>query len=306
MINGKTSVFGLLGNPVEHTLSPFIHNLLYEETQYNGTYNPFFVPTGQLEYAVKAIKGLSLKGLNVTVPYKIDVMSYLDYIDPVAKRIGACNTINVEADELVGYNTDWLGLKKSCDYEGIQLDGQHCVVIGAGGSARAVAMMCYYSNAASIRIVNRTIEKAEQICRYVNEAKAEDCNDRCEVTFGALESQKHLETQSILFQTTSVGMHPHYDATPLDHVFAESERPDYASLFKQVAAVIDIIYNPKETLTMRLAKEHGVKAVNGLGMLFFQAVCAFEIWTGILLEQEQLERALKKLEIHVYGQETDR
>lgn len=303
MIDGKTAVFGLLGNPIEHTLSPFIHRLLYEETGYNGTYDPFFVPEGQLEFAVKGMQALSLKGLNVTVPYKIEVMKYLDEIDPFATSIGACNTLVKQNGILKGFNTDWLGLQKSCEYEGIELKGRPCVIIGAGGSARAVAMMCYYNGAGSITIMNRTLEKAEQICSNVKDYADRNGQALCELNTLTLDAYAQILPGSVVFQTTSVGMHPNVNSTPLpvDEPSIHSEQ-----FFEQVECLIDIIYNPKETLLLQLAKSKGVKTVNGLGMLFFQAVCAFELWTGITMEPDQLQRGLRKLEQHVYGQEIQR
>lgn len=312
MINGKTKVFGLLGNPIEHTLSPYIHRLLYEETKYNGTYNPFFVPEGQLEAAVKSMRALSIQGLNVTVPYKIEVMEYLDDIDPIARSIGACNTLVLKNNQLVGYNTDWLGLKKSCDFEGIVMAEKNCVILGAGGSARAVAMMCYHSKAASITIINRTQEKADQICSYIEQFASELGAHQCEIMSDSLDNFNHIRPNSIVFQTTSVGMHPNIQDSPLlikqtdikDELYKNESKID--TFFSNVDYLVDIIYNPKETFFMRQGKERGVKTINGLGMLFFQAVSAFELWTGNILSKEQTQRAMGKLEIHVYGQEIDR
>jgi len=304
MINGKTQVFGLLGNPIEHTLSPFIHQLLYDEMEFNGTYNPFFVPEGQLEWAVKGMKGLSIKGLNVTIPYKIDVMQYLDKIDSMAEAIGACNTIVIQEEKLVGYNTDWLGLKKSCEYEGIFFKDKNCVILGAGGSARAVAMMCLYSGAKSITILNRTIDKADQIRTYIERYKSTLNNVICPIITGEIAQTELIPPQSILFQTTSVGMHPHIDVCPIDFsVSSEMTTKEQEKLFfLNIDVLVDIIYNPKQTQFMKLAEEHGVKTCNGLGMLFFQAVSAFELWTGLVLSEEQIKRAKQSLEVHVYGQ----
>lgn len=301
MIDGKTAVFGLLGNPIEHTLSPFIHRILYEETGYNGTYDPFFVPEGQLEFAVKGMNALSIKGLNVTVPYKIDVMEYLDEIDPIAKRIGACNTIVKQDGILKGYNTDWIGLQKSCEFEGIDLNDRHCVILGAGGSARAVAMMCFYNGASSITIINRTLDKAEQICTFIREYANNSDHKLCELRALPIDAYDDIMSKSVVFQTTSVGMHPKVNETPLSAVESQMER-----FFDRADALVDIIYNPKETLLLKQAKSKGVTTVNGLGMLFFQAVCAFELWTGIKMEPEQLKRGFLKLEKHVYGQEIKR
>ena len=298
MINGKTKVFGLFGNPIEHTISPYIHQLLYNETGYNGTYNPFFVPTGMLEEAVKGMKGMNIKGVNVTVPYKVSVMDYLDEVDDMAANIGAVNTIVPEYNEdknkyrLKGYNTDWIGLSMQCDYDGIPIKNRDIVIVGAGGSERSVAFMCIRNKAKSITLMNRTLEKAEILRDHVKQVAEKDSSNSSVVAIEATEliDSSYIKEGSIVFQTTSAGMYPNVDLIPI-----ESE-----SFFNKVDFIVDIIYNPKETAFMRLGKSYGAKVANGLGMLFFQAVKAFELWTEIKLEKDQLERVLGELEQFIY------
>lgn len=285
MINGKTKVFGLIANPVEHTISPVIHQMIYDETGYNGTYNPYFVPKGHLEEAIKAMKALSIEGLNVSVPYKVDVMDYLDHVDITAKVIGACNTIVWDKERLIGYNTDWIGLKAACDLEGIPISDQDIVILGSGGSARAVAYMCQHEKASTITILNRTVSKAEEIASLIH-----DIHPNMMIYTGSLNDLHLVNKGAVVFQTTSVGMHPHLDQSPIDNDL----------FFDKVDFIVDIIYNPKETVFIKKGIRHGAKTMNGLSMLFFQAVKAFELWTHMELSNEQSSRLLMELENLVY------
>jgi len=289
-INGKTKVYGLLANPVEHTISPFIHELFYEECNHNGTYNPYLVASGKLEDAIKGMKALSIEGLNVTVPYKVDVMEYLDEIDDMAAFIGACNTIvrelNADGREILkGYNTDWIGLKMACDHENIPVKGRDVVIVGGGGSARAVAFMCQKEGAKSLLLLNRTESKAGLIAKQVQKVNAE-----ISIKTGSLEDLHLISKGSVAFQTTSLGMHPNVDKSPIEN----------DEFFSNVDFIVDIIYNPKETFFMKKGKDFGVTTMNGLGMLFFQAVKAFELWSGIVMTKEQLDSAFEKLDNYVY------
>lgn len=286
IIDGKTNIFGLLGNPVEHTQSPFIHQLFYEVTGYNGTYNPFFVPKGRLCQAVESMRSLSLSGLNVTIPYKVDVMEFLDEIDPLAKAIGAVNTIVPQNGRLIGYNTDWLGLKMACAYYDIPIKGRPCVVIGAGGAARGAVAMCLKEGAGSITILNRTVEKAHEIRSVLQEI-----NRQIPIYVGDLDAINLVADHAIAIQTTSVGMHPYEEASPISsEVF-----------FQKVDFMVDIIYNPKETVFMTKGRKHKAKVLNGLSMLFFQALKAFEYWTDTTLTASQIEWCLHHLETTVYN-----
>ena len=287
-VDGHTKIFGLLGNPIEHTQSPFIHDLFYKATKFNGIYNPFFVPKGYLEQAIIGMRGLSLAGLNVTIPYKVDVMKYLDHIDPMASAIGAVNTIVSQGGQLIGYNTDWIGLKMACAYYQIPINNRNCVILGAGGAARGAVAMCLKEEAASIVILNRTPEKALQIKKEL-----ELINSDIPINVGTLNDLSLIKEGATVIQTTSVGMHPY---TKLSPISAEE-------FFQKVDFIVDIIYNPKETVFMTKGKEHQVKVLNGLSMLFFQALKAFEYWTDITLTSSQVEWCLQQLETMVYNKQ---
>lgn len=284
-VNGKTKVFGLLGNPIEHTLSPYIHQLFYDELDYNGVYNPFFVPEGMIQEAIKGMKGLNIEGLNITVPNKESVIQELDDIDPITEIIGACNTIVRTKNGLKGYNTDWIGLQMDCAFNQVSIRGKDCVIIGAGGAARGVVAFCCMEKAHSITVLNRTVERGSQLKEIV-----EMVNPNLLFKCGSLEDLHLVEEGSIAFQTTTIGMYPNVQECPINN----------DEFYAKVDFAVDIIYNPKETLFMKKLGVYGVKSINGLGMLFFQALKAFELWTGEELNNIQIEQCMLKLKKKVY------
>ena len=167
-INGKTRVCGLIGNPVEHTLSPMIHNTLAGRLGHDLVYVPFPVAGGRVAEAVAGAAALGIAGLNVTVPYKSEVISCLKEIDPPARDIGAVNTLVRCDGGYKGYNTDMEGLYRAMQSEGIELDGQSVILLGAGGAARAVACLCALKGAGRVWMLNRTLEKAQAVADEVN------------------------------------------------------------------------------------------------------------------------------------------
>lgn len=274
-ITGKTKVFGLIGNPVEHSFSPFVQNMFAKKTNIDSVYTTFHVEDGELKHAIKGMKALGIQGMNVTVPYKMDVMKYMDEVDSLAEHIGAMNTIVRKGDKLIGYNTDALGLKQSLEFEGINLEGESVLIIGAGGAARAVAVMCADAGAKLIAITNRTVEKAEELVSYIDE--------RYDVETVALDLElvrtgegSLMESLKIAFQTTSVGMSPNVEADPLED----------SIYYQYVKVAVDLIYNPTETKFMLRAKEQGAQTISGLGMLYFQAAKAFELWNDIKISDD--------------------
>lgn len=281
-VNGKTRTCGLIGNPVEHTLSPLIHNFLAEELGINMVYVPFHVEHGMLSDAVKGAYGLNILGCNVTVPYKNDVLEQLADVDMLAKRIGAVNTLVRTKNGYKGYNTDMTGLLRAMQNDGVELEGEDVMILGAGGAARAVAFMCASYGANKVYILNRTVEKAQQIALEVNASLETDIV--CGMELGAydtLPKQKYL-----VIQSTSVGLSPNVD----DAVIEE------AAFYEMVKVGYDLIYNPWETRFMKLVKEHGGKSYNGLKMLLFQAIDAFELWNNCKINNERAFKAYELLQ----------
>uniref|UniRef100_UPI004056EC00 shikimate dehydrogenase n=1 Tax=Acetatifactor sp. TaxID=1872090 RepID=UPI004056EC00 len=266
-VNGYTRTCGLLGNPVEHTVSPVIHNTLAEVTGENLTYVPFHVPDGYIGDAVKGAYALNLLGLNVTVPYKSDVIPYLKEIDPLAECIGAVNTL-VRTDEgFKGYNTDMPGLYRAMCDDGVKIEGEKVLILGAGGVARAVAMLLAQKNAAEVILLNRTLERAQMIADEVNAVVGREFADAMTLTSY---TELPKEERYLAIQATSVGMHPH-----IEDVVIEDE-----AFYQKIHTGYDLIFNPCYTKFMKLVQQQGGKAYNGLKMLLYQGIIAYELWTG--------------------------
>lgn len=272
-IDGYTGLCGLIGNPVEHTMSPIIHNTLAHKEGRNMVYVPFHVEHGRLKSAVEGAYALNVQGLNVTVPYKTEVMETLKGIDDMALKIGAVNTLVRTEDGYFGYNTDMLGLYRAMCSENIRLEGAEVLLLGAGGAARAVAVMCASKGAAKVYILNRTIDKAKQIAEEVNRELETECIEPM-----ALEDYKKLpnERKYLAIQATSVGLYPNVDAAII-------EEEDF---YKKIHTGYDLIYKPAETKFMSLVRQNGGIAFHGLKMLLYQGVIAYELWNNVSIPEE--------------------
>jgi shikimate dehydrogenase len=276
-INGKTRTMGLLGNPVEHTLSPVIHNSLNQICNRNGVYVPFLVEPDGLEAAVKGAYELNVLGLNVTVPHKVQVMDALVDIDSAARGIGAVNTLVREEVRhgYVGYNTDMPGLLRAVRSEGIELRDRTIVILGAGGASKAVAYMCMQEKAQHIYMLNRTISKAEHIADHMNQLFGRDTMQAWRMEDYA----KLPDEKWIVFQCTSIGLSPNVNQVVLED----------AAFYQHVEVGVDLIYNPAQTRFMKLVTQAGGQAYNGLKMLLYQGIIAYELWNQISVTTEQAE-----------------
>lgn len=265
-INGYTRTCGLIGNPVEHTKSPNIHNTLAEAMEQNLVYVPFHVPQGHVEEAVKGAFALNLLGCNVTVPYKSDVIPYLQEIDPLAEQIGAVNTLVRTENGFKGYNTDMPGLYRAMCEDGVQIEGEKVLILGAGGVARAVAVLLASKNAKQIIILNRTLERAKQIADEVNGIAGREL-----VQAMVLADYEKLPAgeKYLAIQATNVGMFP-----KVEEAVIEDE-----AFYQKVHTGYDLIFNPLETKFMKLVEKSGGRAYNGLKMLLYQGIIAYELWT---------------------------
>ncbi|MCD7724363.1 MAG: shikimate dehydrogenase [Clostridiales bacterium] len=271
-IDGKTRTCGLIGNPVEHTLSPVIHNTLAARMGHNLVYVPFPVAEGKVADAVKGAAALNLLGLNVTVPYKSEVIGSLQDIDPLAAHIGAVNTLVRTEGGYKGYNTDMEGLYRALESEGIRIGGEEIILLGAGGAARAVAYLCASKGAERVYLLNRTLEKAQTVASEVNQAVgAEVIVPMALGDYGRLPERRFLAIQG-----TSVGLFPHVE----EAVIEEKE------FYQKIHTGFDLIYSPWETRFMRLVRENGGTAYNGLKMLLYQGIIAYELWNNVKVSEE--------------------
>lgn len=286
-ITGTTRTCGLLGNPVEHTLSPLIHNSLAKMKQINMVYVPFLVEKKEIGTALKGAYALNLLGMNATVPFKSDVIPYLADIDELASDIGAVNTLVRKEQGYKGYNTDMSGLYRAMQSEHICLNQSDIIILGAGGAARAVAYMCANYGAEHIYILNRTLDKAQVIASEINHSmqkKGKWEADRME----ALPMSSYMELPDkkyIVIQSTSVGLHPNTEDVVIDD----------RAFYQKVEIGFDLIYKPAETRFMRLVKEAGGEAYNGLKMLLYQGVIAFELWNDVHVTDEEAMQVYEKL-----------
>lgn len=261
-LNGQTKVLGVIGDPIEHTMSPYIHNRLIEELSHNHVYVPFHVKKDGLEKAIHGAHALGIQGLNVTIPHKEEVLDHLVEVDILAKQIGAVNTLKKTANGYKGYNTDAYGLLTSLEHNNISLKDKVVLLIGAGGAAKAAAILCASQGVKKLMIMNRTIKKAEDLA-YVVKKYYDTQIEIYPLNSVVLDKKIHL-----CIQTTPIGMHGHSNEAPI----SESE------LYQKIEVAVDIIYNPMETLFLKRAREHKALTLNGIEMLFYQGIKAYEIW----------------------------
>lgn len=272
-IDGYTKTCGLIGNPVEHTMSPVIHNTLAEKEGRNLVYVPFYVGRGHIKAAIEGAYALNIYGLNVTVPYKSEVIEHLAEIDEMAEKIGAVNTLVRTQKGYKGYNTDMMGLYRAMCSEGIRLEGEDIILLGAGGAARAVAFMCVLRGVKKVYVLNRTLDKAKQMASEVNRILETDCVKPMRIEdYGKLPGGKKY----LAIQATSVGLYPNIeDAVIEDRAFYEMLHTGF-----------DLIYKPAKTKFMSLVKAAGGQAFHGLKMLLYQGIIAYELWNAISVKEE--------------------
>ncbi|KRF49790.1 shikimate dehydrogenase [Bacillus sp. Soil745] len=258
-------IYGVMGDPIAHSMSPDIHNDAFEKENIEAVYHHFHVTKEGLNDAVKGMKALGIEGFNITIPHKTSIIPFLDEVDELALAIGAVNTVVNKNGRFIGYNTDGKGFFKSlCDEISGDIKAKKTLVIGAGGAARAIYFTLVKEGVKQVDIANRTNERAAQL--------VSDCPyDKVSKALSIIEAEESLSQYDLIIQTTSSGMSPELDHSPLK-----------VDQLKTGAIVSDIIYNPLQTKLLREAGEKGAETQNGLGMFINQAALAFEIWTGIM------------------------
>lgn len=280
-MDAKTRLCCLIGNPVGHSLSPMIHNTLAEELGINLCYTAFKVEKDRLHEAVAGADAFNILGMNVTVPHKCEIIKELSDIDPLAARIGAVNTLVRVDGGYKGYNTDAIGLYRELEEENIIIKDKEVIILGAGGASNAITYICADKGAAKIYLLNRTFDKAKKLADDVNSHFGDIV-----VPLAISDYRLIPEGKYPVIQTTSCGLYPNNDDAPIyDKEF-----------YELVEAGVDIIFNPAETMFMKLCKESGARAYNGLKMLLYQGIAAFELWNDIKVPKYLADKILGMME----------
>lgn len=277
VIKGSTKVVGLIGEPVEHSFSPPMHNEAFKTLGLDYVYVPFNVSPDNLKSAIEGANSLNIQGLNVTIPHKINVINYLKELDPIAELIGAVNTIDFK--NLKGYNTDGIGCIRAIE-EVTEIKDKNIVVAGAGGAARAIVFYLAKYGAEEVNILNRNLKKAENLA---NDLLASNLISNVNSS-DILEISKFISDADILIDTTPIGMHPNISDEPI--VKAED--------IHEELVVNDIVYNPNETVLLKEAMKANAKVVYGIKMLLYQGAESFKIWTGREAPIDVMEAKLKE------------
>lgn len=279
-INSSARIYGLIGYPIAKSLSPAMHNAAFRKLKLNAVYVLFETQKNDFPRAVKKMKLMNIRGFNVTVPYKEEIIPLLDKLDEQARAIGAVNTVLNNKGSLIGYNTDASGFIASLKKEiGLEPENKNIFVIGAGGAARAIGFALAKGKARSITFYDSICSRAEKLAGDIGKIFKV-----CRV--GAIDSIKSAEQMfkesSLLVNASTCGMKAS-DPLPID-----------VRCLPKGIAVYDIIYNPTPTKLVKAAKAKGLRATNGLGMLLYQGALAFEIWTGRRAPIEVMLGALKR------------
>ncbi len=279
-ISGRTKVAAIIGFPVEHTLSPVMHNAAFRSLGLDWIYVSFSVPPGSIREAVEGIRALGIAGVNVTVPHKEAIIPYLDSLSHEASLFGAVNTIKNEDGYLKGFNTDGEGFLMSMREIGVEPEGLEVLIFGAGGAARAITGALALNGAKLIHIVNRTEEKAVFLTEHFSQHFSQ--TRFYHHPFRFQEIKEILPGIHMLINATTIGLKEE------DHLPVAFDR------IKKDAIIADIVYKPSGTSLLSEAKKHGFKTLSGEGMLLYQGALSFEIWTGRKAPFSVMKEAIKQ------------
>lgn len=271
-ITGHTKVFGVLGSPISHSISPQMHNESFRQLGMDSVYVAFEVGVDGIKSAVEGLRTLNVQGYNVTMPNKNIMATLCDQLSPAAEIIGAVNTVVNENGIIKGYTTDGTGYMRAVEAAGHNIIGKKMTLLGAGGASTAIYVQAALDGLSEISIFSRSNSKFNERTRTIIEKLKP--HTPCKVNLYDLEDDERLKHEisesAILTNGTSVGMAPDVDVSLINN-------PD---MFHEDLIVSDIIYNPRETKLMKVAKEAGCPTFNGLYMLLYQGAEAFKIWTG--------------------------
>ncbi|MCF6460063.1 shikimate dehydrogenase [Clostridium sp. Cult3] len=262
-ITWDTDVYCLIGHPVSKSLSPVIHNSFFELIDKNCLYLVFDVEEGNLKTIIDGIKVLNIKGFNVTLPYKINIIDYLDEISDEAKLIGAVNTVKNERGKLIGYNTDGMGFIRSLHMMDLDIKNKNMLILGAGGAANAIATTLALNGAKKIYINNRSIESAKRLAEKIKYQFPNTLVEYGGVDLIGVKKEKIY----MIINCTSAGMYPNVDDIPI-----------ILDGFSDDLIVYDLIYKPRNTKLLKVAQDKGYRTINGLYMLINQGLYSQKIW----------------------------
>lgn len=277
-ITWSTKLYCLIGNPIDKSLSPIIHNNIFKILNENSIYLAFNVEEKNLKNLINGFKSMNVQGFNVTIPYKKKIIDYLDDISPEANIIGAVNTVKNQNGKLIGYNTDGEGFLRTFYDENIDLKNKNILILGAGGAAYGIGVSLGLKEIKSISIGNRNLEKANLLQKRINKI-----NSNIPVTVDNL-SLNNIEKENIhiIINSTSIGMYPMENLVPIE-----------LNGFSKDTIIYDIVYKPQNTQLIEIAKLKGFKTLGGLSMLLNQAILSQKIWLD--LREDDLNR-LKSIE----------
>jgi shikimate dehydrogenase len=281
-ITGETAVVGLIGWPVGHSVSPAMHNAAFARLELNWVYVPFPVPPERLGQAVAGLFALGVRGVNVTIPHKEAIRPFLARLSPEAEEVGAVNTLVRDTAGWVGHNTDGEGFLRALKEEaGVDPAGASFLILGAGGAAKAVAFAVARVGAAKVAVANRTVFRAEALCRALSSRWP------CRVEALPLEEaelSRAVSGADILVNALPLGMHPRVEEMP----------PVPPEVLKPPLVVCDLVYNPRPTRWLAAATANGCRTMDGLPMLVAQGALALEMWTGVKVPVEVMRRAAEE------------
>lgn len=250
-----SNLYGLIGEKLGHSISPKIHSIIFKKLDIDGCYHLFEISRENLRDGICGLKAIGAKGVNVTIPYKIDIMNYLDEISPEASAIGAVNTIYFYDNKIVGFNTDYMGFGMMLKRNHVEIEKKKFVILGTGGASKSVLKFLLNNGAEDVILVSRDVNGAKNHIGKIGV-----------ITYNDVISLKGFDT---VINCTPCGMSPNTDFSPVDR-----------DTIGKFTTAVDLIYNPKQTLFLKYAGEQGIKTVNGLYMLIGQAVAAQEIWNN--------------------------
>ncbi|HEY5535517.1 MAG TPA: shikimate dehydrogenase [Ignavibacteria bacterium] len=268
-----SELYGLIGEKLSHSVSPQIHSMVFNKLKMKGYYHLFELKREDLKDAMAGFKVIKPRGINITIPYKIQVMEFLDEVSIEAKTIGAVNTLKFEGGKTIGYNTDYFGIGMLFNKYAIEVKNKKAVILGNGGVAVTMATYLLNSGVTEITVVARNVSKLKENSKF----------DSCKLI--SYDEIGGIKESDILVNCTPLGMYPNLNNSPIDKKY-----------IGKFGAAVDMIYNPKKTLFLTYAEDEGLKAVNGLYMLVGQAIAAQEIWNDIRIPKSIIDEIYEKIE----------